>query len=592
MGDTIWPKSKRGTLRPKNMNHVENRHNGAPHYCASVMRGFSISRTGRIAMDRLKNARHQLTLPDNLAISNWPPVIGEFAEEALWIVHLLFGRRFYGPRRADPDRWIPIHQKTLRKVVDPRRAKAWLLFLEESQIIECSGCGYRQGVQSMTYRMNARFRSQKPVIKDVRSDKLNHKIDEFRKELAWWSDDPLYVYLERQLDRITINKPAALGYVRFEKDYNDPDIKSPEYARREDESRIEMLASRSRFFTVDDYGRVHSNLTNLSSDLRQFLKLKTKSKKPIAFTDIRNSQPFIFGVLLNQLHQFDPVDFSEQHQNLARLILGYLEEQEEDDVHIRTERREAPGRPAAPPQASHRTPPPHPPPPYDVHFPMYTSSKKDTSHLIDNDYDDEYCTSLSLSSKATNGLSVTTYENRPVLIRDQVCSDVSIAVRLVYEHWSECRRYIDLCCSGQFYEFLFKRLRPDSEFRKLPRQRLKQEIFRQTIFAKNGMPPDYELRDIFVSEFPGLWRIIRRIKRTHHSLLPKLLQHYESEFVIRNAAASFMKRHPGRFLATVHDSLMIEVDLKDEAVKAIMEAFNGVGLFPTVAPGLCVEHHS
>ena len=50
------------------------------------------------------------------------------------------------------------------------------------------------------------------------------------------------------------------------------------------------------WYHQDDYGRVHTNLTNLKSDLRQFLCL---DGSPLVNLDIANSQPMFLGLLLN-----------------------------------------------------------------------------------------------------------------------------------------------------------------------------------------------------------------------------------------------------------------------------------------------------
>jgi hypothetical protein len=58
---------------------------------------------------------------------------------------------------------------------------------------------------------------------------------------------------------------------------------------------VAMLRDRDVFFHVCDYGRVHTNLTNLKSGLRQFLSFEGR---PLVNLDVRNSQPLLFSLLL------------------------------------------------------------------------------------------------------------------------------------------------------------------------------------------------------------------------------------------------------------------------------------------------------
>lgn len=59
---------------------------------------------------------------------------------------------------------------------------------------------------------------------------------------------------------------------------------------------VQMIHDRQFIFEIDQTsGRVHTNLTNLSSDLRKFIKLRGEK---IIGTDLKNSQPLFLGLLL------------------------------------------------------------------------------------------------------------------------------------------------------------------------------------------------------------------------------------------------------------------------------------------------------
>jgi len=70
---------------------------------------------------------------------------------------------------------------------------------------------------------------------------------------------------------------------------------------------VELIIERDIFFKVDKKGnRAHTNLTNLASDLRQFIRYKGKK---IAQVDLRNSQPFLLNLLIK-----NKIDWSNEAQ--------------------------------------------------------------------------------------------------------------------------------------------------------------------------------------------------------------------------------------------------------------------------------------
>ena len=69
-----------------------------------------------------------------------------------------------------------------------------------------------------------------------------------------------------------------------------------------DETAIEFIRDKHFFFHLCDYGRVHTNLTNLNGNLRKYLMYKGES---LVNLDIRNSQPLVFASILKDCYEFD-----------------------------------------------------------------------------------------------------------------------------------------------------------------------------------------------------------------------------------------------------------------------------------------------
>jgi hypothetical protein len=63
------------------------------------------------------------------------------------------------------------------------------------------------------------------------------------------------------------------------------------------ETAIRFIAARDWHFTVCRFGRVHTNITNLKSELRKHLSVNGEG---LVNLDIRNSQPLVFAALLKE----------------------------------------------------------------------------------------------------------------------------------------------------------------------------------------------------------------------------------------------------------------------------------------------------
>lgn len=79
---------------------------------------------------------------------------------------------------------------------------------------------------------------------------------------------------------------------------------------------VDMIHNKQFFHEPDRNGRFHTNLTNLNSDLRKFLRFRGKS---IVGTDIRNSQPFFFALVL--MDRFKGKDLPEDVKKYIDLCL-------------------------------------------------------------------------------------------------------------------------------------------------------------------------------------------------------------------------------------------------------------------------------
>ena len=105
----------------------------------------------------------------------------------------------------------------------------------------------------------------------------------------------VHQHLFKNLQDIEIDHDAALALLLHQGDFCP-----------ENETAIRLIDDKQFHFVVCPYGRVHTNVTNLKSCLRQFLNVRGES---LVNLDIRNSQPLIFAaVLVDDLKVANGVD--------------------------------------------------------------------------------------------------------------------------------------------------------------------------------------------------------------------------------------------------------------------------------------------
>jgi hypothetical protein len=160
--------------------------------------------------------------------------------------------------------------------------------LIESGAIVCDN-RYIEGEKSLGYKLGPEWSDMRQHKVAILNRKLANKIRANRQD---WSKTPegVHRHLLNCLRCVEIDYPAALDML-LGSDFEPSD-----------ETAIQLIRDREFFFHVCDYGRVHTNLTNLKSSMRPFLSYRGM---PLVNLDIRNSQPLIFSILLMQHYGAD-----------------------------------------------------------------------------------------------------------------------------------------------------------------------------------------------------------------------------------------------------------------------------------------------
>ena len=241
-------------------------------------------------------------IPSNLDIelhiSNFPPTeIPSFCPDKLiYIVSLINSIPSNNKSLYAPDAFIHLYSAKLKCHVWDYRL--YLDYLLRTGILE-SDHFYIPGEKSYGYRYTSTYNTiLKPVtIKKYTLRKIvkEHSTPELKRNksdlgyLAKWFTPALQ-----------INVPNA--YDHLAKRFHEVRVEIGDYKARRKYSlqkmSVDRFALQDFYFLKDDsVGRLHTNLTNIKSSLRNFI---TYDGQNLVSVDIKNSQPFLCNTFLNE----------------------------------------------------------------------------------------------------------------------------------------------------------------------------------------------------------------------------------------------------------------------------------------------------
>ena len=206
-----------------------------------------------------------------------PDALRHRADDARWLVHALYQRRVFDRRGADG--WVNLKAAYLRRYMNLRDYHKVVNALEAGGVIEVDR-HYVPGVHSRAYRLAARYRGERHRRVGVAARGLARTLARDRAALGAGFDDPVHRHLCDNLRRLEID---------LERAERDGVLADPAVAHQ-----AACLGDGAWHFSVDDYGRVHTNLSNLKKCLRKYLRV---DGQPLVFVDVACSQPLLVGVL-------------------------------------------------------------------------------------------------------------------------------------------------------------------------------------------------------------------------------------------------------------------------------------------------------
>jgi stress-induced morphogen len=201
------------------------------------------------------------------------------------LTQLYYGRIFN--KRIEHDSFICLSAKILHDILGCNYKK-YLQFLLDNGIIETDN-QYIIGQKSKGYRLTEKYRHRKFEQVLITDKSIIENVAMFRAEQENKIKLNQHRYIYDCLQQIKIDAEGAKNYIE-QNIYNNEEYSSYNIS-------VDLIESKSFFFTVDSTaGRIHNNITNLSRNLRPFLRYNNEKLVEI---DIANSQPFIFNILIN-----------------------------------------------------------------------------------------------------------------------------------------------------------------------------------------------------------------------------------------------------------------------------------------------------
>jgi hypothetical protein len=246
--------------------------------------------------DDLKNKMLEL-------VEHYPTGIKNFSvDKLLYILSLIHEIPARNKRGGLSDNgYTNLYTPLLQKFVSNYRQ--YLDYLLQHHVILCDN-HYIPGHKSKGYKMAPAYIGPvKPTM--IQNPELIRKMNKYNWELLALTNK--YKYLKKWMDGLEIDVSAALAHIEalYNHRIQHPEAREWDAKRKRYKDPLEQYNSakvnmyylkdkRFTFFVDETVGRLHTNLTNMPSDLRNFITWKGQK---LASIDIANSQPYLSTLL-------------------------------------------------------------------------------------------------------------------------------------------------------------------------------------------------------------------------------------------------------------------------------------------------------
>lgn len=460
--------------------------------------------------------------------------------------------------------FVPMNAQLLQRLCG-RQYHLYLSYLVSTGIFETdniyiSGKKSPGNAKSRGYRLAEYFSAYSLKAKNINDKKLKKNLlTDFRLKIII---DPVYAHLVKWLgleSPLTIDYPAALHYIESKRDYllAHPELRDEKHiigfknGKLEKQTiikdpvtqyqyafiNVQTIYQHAIYSLVDpSVGRLHTPLTNIKSELRNFMK---HNNETLVSIDLKNSQPYLCNIFLKR--EFWSSQVSENRQNSTQISVSSINRMSDNN---------------------------------NYYFSNITH--KYNNNIINNK-------SL-LELNNTNNKN--TYNNinlsTSVIILVEICKVIEQEVfNTNFEQAeSEFALYRQLTGDGEFYPFLQRVMSGKLGDAFKDKKAVKEMIFIVFFTANRYQPPQ---KKMFKELFPVLTKIFSIIKKRGKELLPRLLQSIEAYLFLKVITKEIAEKYPKIPLYTIHDSIVTtkeHVPVIRQVMHDILLMF--VGVVPTL----------
>lgn len=224
-----------------------------------------------------------------------PEELQRYADYANYMQHrIIVGRSLWFLDSASSEAFTLLKYDYLAKIIPVRVLSLLRGAMVDCGLIECDGI-YSKGRKSFGYRLANEFAQRTPLRIVCQSKAISDKIKGHRRQ-EYKSYTKIYRYLFRWLTRVEIDM-ASVFQLLERITIPDGEVMTAAEIKQLSLFASRIIADKEFTLSVCNYGRVHTNLTRLLSELRCTLRIQGETLVNI---DIANSQPLFLGLVIKK----------------------------------------------------------------------------------------------------------------------------------------------------------------------------------------------------------------------------------------------------------------------------------------------------
>lgn len=233
----------------------------------------------------------------------------DFSWHYLYIISNIRMRHLLDRRYLKED-YVPVNVELLRTIISKQESNSVLKNLIKLGILETDNI-IIAGSKSRGFRLTETYQECKWSLTDIKDLKLAEKLSKKQVELK----DEVnkhgkgYRIVNYWTSELEINSRNAKRYIKKQQNLTEKEEET--YLKS-----VEMIEKKQFFRYVDSKAkRFHSNLTNISTPLRQFLSIDGQE---LWGTDLTSSQPVFMAILLKNI----PTINKEELERFTNCVVG------------------------------------------------------------------------------------------------------------------------------------------------------------------------------------------------------------------------------------------------------------------------------